>query len=48
MTMAIALSWRRFFPALAAVDRLESIEPEPEPEAELGLAADEPEPALLS
>jgi MFS family permease len=30
MTMLIALSWRRFFPALAAVDRLEQIRPEPE------------------
>jgi hypothetical protein len=30
MTMLIALSWRRFFPALAAVDRLEQIRPEAE------------------
>jgi hypothetical protein len=29
MTMLIALSWRRFFPALAAVDRLESLRPPP-------------------
>jgi MFS family permease len=28
MTMLIALSWRRFFPALTAVDRLEQIRPE--------------------
>ena len=28
MTMLIALSWRRIFPALAEVDRLEAIEPE--------------------
>jgi hypothetical protein len=32
MTMLIALSWRRFFPALAEVDRLEDVQPaEPEP-----------------
>ncbi len=29
MTMLIALSWRRFFPALAEVDRLEEIRPGP-------------------
>ena len=29
MTMLIALSWRRFFPALAEVDRLESLRPPP-------------------
>jgi MFS family permease len=29
MTMLIALSWRRFFPALADVDRLEQIKPPP-------------------
>jgi hypothetical protein len=29
MTMLIALSWRRFFPALAGVDRLEQIKPPP-------------------
>jgi hypothetical protein len=28
MTMLIALSWRRFFPALTEVDRLEQIRPE--------------------
>jgi MFS family permease len=34
MTMLIALSWRRFFPALAEVDRLEDVQPpQPEPEA---------------
>lgn len=34
MTMLIALSWRRFFPALAEVDRLEDVQPaEPEPAA---------------
>jgi MFS family permease len=34
MTMLIAVSWRRFFPALAEVDRLEDVQPEdPEPEA---------------
>jgi MFS family permease len=39
MTMLIAVSWSRFFPALAAVDRLEDLEaPEPEP-AELELVA---------
>jgi hypothetical protein len=27
MTMMIALSWRRFFPALADVDRLEQLKP---------------------
>jgi hypothetical protein len=27
MTMLIAVSWRRFFPALAEVDRLEDIQP---------------------
>jgi MFS family permease len=32
MTMLIALSWRRIFPALAEVDRLEDVQPEePEP-----------------
>ena len=30
MTMLIALSWRRIFPALAEVDRLEDVQP-PEP-----------------
>jgi hypothetical protein len=39
MTMAIAISWRRIFPALAEVDRLEDIRP-PEPvSAEMELAA---------
>jgi MFS family permease len=34
MTMLIALSWRRFFPALAEVDRLEDVRPpEPAPDA---------------
>jgi hypothetical protein len=27
MTMLIAFSWRRFFPALAEVDRLEDVQP---------------------
>jgi hypothetical protein len=27
MTMLIALSWRRLFPALAEVDRLETLRP---------------------
>lgn len=27
MTMLIAVSWRQFFPALAAVDRLEEVKP---------------------
>jgi hypothetical protein len=36
MTMLIALSWRRFFPALAEVDRLEDVQPaEPEPAASI-------------
>jgi len=39
MTMLIAVSWSRFFPALAAVDRLEDLEaPEAEPD-ELELVA---------
>jgi MFS family permease len=38
MTMLIALSWRRFFPALATVDRLEEIRPATEA-APVGLAA---------
>jgi MFS family permease len=39
MTMLIAVSWSRFFPALADVDRLEDLQaPEPEP-AELELVA---------
>jgi MFS family permease len=39
MTMLIALSWRRIFPALADVDRLEDVQPaEPAP-AEMELAA---------
>ena len=39
MTILIALSWRRIFPALAEVDRLEDIRP-PEPaSAEMELAA---------
>jgi hypothetical protein len=29
MTMLIAASWGRLFPALAAVDRLEAVRPEP-------------------
>jgi MFS family permease len=32
MTMLIAVSWRRFFPALAEVDRLEELRPPPAPE----------------
>jgi hypothetical protein len=34
MTMLIALSWRRFFPALAAVDRLETLRPAQAPAVE--------------
>ena len=34
MTMLIALSWRRLFPALADVDRLETLRPAQSPVAE--------------
>jgi MFS family permease len=40
MTILIAVSWSRFFPALAAVDRLEDVRPaEPDPEPMRELAA---------
>jgi hypothetical protein len=40
MTILIALSWSRFFPALAEVDRLEDVRPaEPDPEPVRELAA---------
>ena len=39
MTMLIALSWRRIFPALAEVDRLEDIRPPELASAEMELAA---------
>jgi hypothetical protein len=35
MTMLIALSWRRFFPALAEVDRLDSVTPPASPAVEV-------------
>jgi len=35
MTMLIALSWRRFFPALAEVDRLDSVTPPASPPVEV-------------
>jgi MFS family permease len=37
MTMAIALSWARLFPALAAVDRLEEVRPAAESAVELAV-----------
>jgi hypothetical protein len=37
MTMLIAVSWRRLFPALAEVDRLETLRP-----AATGASADRP------
>ncbi len=39
MTMLIAVSWRRFFPALAEVDRLEDIRPPEAAVEEMALVA---------
>jgi Transmembrane secretion effector len=39
MTMLTALSWRRLFPALAEVDRLEDVQPPESAEAEMELVA---------
>jgi MFS family permease len=39
MTMLTALSWRRLFPALAAVDRLEDVQPSQPAQAEMELVA---------
>jgi MFS family permease len=42
LTVVIALSWSRLFPALAGVDRLRDLHPTGEPEVEEALAAEAP------